>query len=156
AVAELLGDLGGDRGLVALELDVHLQRVGDLGQGVGRELHVDHGTGDGHHAAVLELALGGLGLGQCARHDETAPCSARFSAAGPAGPVAPAWRSASAPPTISMISVVMVSCRARFMTRVRFVIRSSALSVAAFIARWRAACSDAAASSIAANNRAST
>ena len=49
-----------------------------------------------------------------------------------------------------MISVVIVSWRARFMTRLRLVIRSSALSVADFIARWRAACSDAAALSSAA------
>ena len=46
-----------------------------------------------------------------------------------------AWRSASAPPTISMISVVMASWRARFITRVSLVISSSALSVADFIAR---------------------
>ena len=52
--------------------------------------------------------------------------------------------SASAPPTISMISVVIESCRARFMIRLRFLISSSALSVADFIARWRNACSDAA------------
>ena len=58
--------------------------------------------------------------------------------------------SASAPPTISMISVVIASWRARFMIRLRFLISSSALSVAAFIARWRKACSDAAALSRAA------
>ena len=61
-----------------------------------------------------------------------------------------AWRSASAPPTISMISVVMASCRARFITRLSLMIISSALSVADFMARWRAACSEAAASSRAA------
>ena len=54
---------------------------------------------------------------------------------------------ASAPPTISMISVVMASWRAWFISRERLVISSSALSVAAFMARWRLACSEAAASS---------
>jgi len=57
---------------------------------------------------------------------------------------------ASAPLTISMISVVMESCRARFMIRLSDLISSSALSVAAFMARWRNACSDAAALSNAA------
>ena len=55
--------------------------------------------------------------------------------------------SASAPPTISMISVVIASWRARFMTRVSVVLSSSALSVAAFMARCLAAYSDADASS---------
>jgi hypothetical protein len=64
--------------------------------------------------------------------------------------------SASAPPTISMISVVIESWRARFMVMLRFLISSSALSVADFIARWRKACSDAAALSSAAYSRAST
>ena len=58
--------------------------------------------------------------------------------------------SASAPLTISMISVVIESWRARFMMRLSVLISSSALSVAAFIARWRKACSDAAALSRAA------
>ena len=57
---------------------------------------------------------------------------------------------ASAPPTISMISVVISSWRARFACRVRILISSSALSVAAFIARRRAAFSEAADSSSAA------
>ena len=55
----------------------------------------------------------------------------------------PAERSASAPPTISMISVVIASWRARFMTRLRVLMSSSAFSVAADMARWRAACSEA-------------
>ena len=62
---------------------------------------------------------------------------------------------ASAPLTISMISVVMESWRARFIGRLRTLISSSALSVADFMARWRAACSEAVASSMAANRRAS-
>ena len=48
------------------------------------------------------------------------------------------WRSASAPPTISMISVVMVSWRARFMIREYFLMSSSAFSVAAAMVRCRA------------------
>ena len=63
---------------------------------------------------------------------------------------APPWDSASAPLTISMISVVMASWRARFMARDRLMMSSSALSVAAFMARWREACSEAEASSRAA------
>ena len=54
---------------------------------------------------------------------------------------------ASAPPTISMISVVISSWRARFACRVSTLMSSSALSVAAAIARCRAAFSDAADSS---------
>ena len=57
---------------------------------------------------------------------------------------------ASAPLTISMISVVIESWRARFMIRLSVLISSSALSVADFMARWRKACSDAAALSRAA------
>ena len=63
------------------------------------------------------------------------------------GGAVPAERSASAPPTISMISVVIESWRARFMTRRRVLMSSSAFSVAADIARWRAVCSEADASS---------
>ena len=57
---------------------------------------------------------------------------------------------ASAPPTISMVSVVISSWRARLACRVWTLMSSSALSVAAFIARRRAAFSDAADSSSAA------
>ena len=42
---------------------------------------------------------------------------------------------ASAPPTISTISVVIDAWRARFIVMLRFLISSSALSVADFIAR---------------------
>jgi len=64
--------------------------------------------------------------------------------------VSPAERRASEPPTISMISVVMESWRARFITRLSVFSSSSAFSVAADIARWREACSEADASSSAA------
>ena len=55
SLADLLGDLGGDGQVLAVELDVHLDGVVDLGQGVGRELHVDDGAGDGDDPAGLEL-----------------------------------------------------------------------------------------------------
>jgi hypothetical protein len=49
-----------------------------------------------------------------------------------------------APPTISLISWVISAWRAWLASRVYFLMSSSALSVADFIARWRAASSDAA------------
>ena len=58
ALADLLRDLGGDGDLLALELDVHLERVVDLRQRVGRELDVDDGTDDRDDPPVLE----GFGL----------------------------------------------------------------------------------------------
>jgi hypothetical protein len=53
ALADLLRDLRrhGQRG--ALELEVHLHRHVDLGQRVGRELHVDDRSGDGDDAALF-------------------------------------------------------------------------------------------------------
>ena len=53
-VADLLGHLGRDLVGRPVELDRELDRVVDLGQGVGRELDVDHGTGDGDDPAVLQ------------------------------------------------------------------------------------------------------
>ena len=169
AVADLLRDLGGDRDLGAFELGVHLDGHVDLGQAVGRELDVDDGSGDRDDAAVLQVlrtgGIGGQGHGELPflalvsrrprarrtiRHRGLRWCR-RGGLRGAAPP-----RRASAPPTISMISVVIASWRARFIPRVRLVMRSSALSVADFIARCRAACSDAAALSSAAYTRAST
>ena len=73
AFTDLLRDLGGDRDLLALELDVHLERVVDLGQRVGRELHVDDGAVDRDDAPVLQLLVvrlrgrfGGGSHGSCA------------------------------------------------------------------------------------------
>ena len=43
-----------------------------------------------------------------------------FGARADSGSTSASWPRASAPPTISMISVVMESWRARFMTRVRW------------------------------------
>ncbi len=54
-----------------------------------------------------------------------------------------------------MISWVISACRAWLYWRVRTSISSEALSVAAFIARRLAACSEAVASSMAVNTRAS-
>ena len=54
ALADLLGDLGGTVIGRALELDVHLDGVVDLGQRVGRELDVDDRAGDRDDAARLE------------------------------------------------------------------------------------------------------
>ena len=96
ALADLLGDLGDDGHGQAVEHDVHLDRVVDLGQRVRRELDVHHRSGDRDDASGLE---GGLvrGHGHWLSHFPE--------------------RSASAPPTISMISVVIESWRARFMIR---------------------------------------
>ena len=55
ALADLLGDLGGDGDGLAFELDVHLERVVDLRQRVGRELDVDDRAVDRDDATVLEL-----------------------------------------------------------------------------------------------------
>ena len=59
AVADLLRDLGGDGDRLPFELDVHLERGVDLGQRVGRELDVDHRSGDRDDATLLE-GLGGV------------------------------------------------------------------------------------------------
>ncbi len=59
-VADLLGHLGSDHDVGAVEVERHLDGVVDLGQGIGRELHVDHRAGDGDHPAVLQLLLLGV------------------------------------------------------------------------------------------------
>ena len=58
-----------------------------------------------------------------------------------------AYSSAAAPPTISIISLVIPAWRARFIVRVSESIKSTALFVAASIAVMRAPCSAAADSS---------
>src|SRR5579864_4781319 len=148
AFSDLLRDLGRDGDLGAFEHEVHLDGHVGLGQGVGREFDVDDRPGDGDHASVgAGLVVARDGLGDCGCHGLLASYSVLALSA---------WRSASAPPTISMISVVMASWRARFMSRVRALASSSAFSVAAAMARWRAVCSLAAASSNAPNTAAST
>ena len=94
AVADLLRHLGGDLRRGALQLDGELDGVVDLGQGVRRELHVDDGAGDGDDPSVFE----------CAGRDGVLRCGGGHCGQAPFD-----WRSASAPPTISMISVVMES-----------------------------------------------
>ena len=63
AVADLLGHLGHDELLVALEGHVHLDGAVDLGQGVGRELDVDDRSGDGHHPPGGRLSSDSVGWG---------------------------------------------------------------------------------------------
>ena len=82
----------------------------------------------------------GDGAWACCGASTVSTTSRALSARRSAPPVWP-WRRASAPPTISMISVVMASWRARFITRLSLVMSSSALSVADFMARCWAACS---------------
>src|SRR5205085_3488200 len=141
-LADLLCHLRGHRDLRAFELDVHLERGVDLRERFGRELDVDDGSVDRDDAAVLQL---GLGLGGCG-HQVSAPnveaAFSKYSSSSGSCCWSPApLLNASAPPTISMISVVIESWRARFIRLVYVRIRSSALSVAAFIARCRRACS---------------
>ena len=93
-VTDLLGHLGGHGVGGPVELNVELDLVVDLGQGVRGELDVDHRPGDGDDAPLLERPSRGVGR------------SVRWWSCGQA-PFD--WRSASAPPTISMISVVMAS-----------------------------------------------
>ena len=61
SVADLLGDLGHDRDGLAVEHDVHLHGVVDLGQRVRGELHVHHRSGDRHDTTRLEF-------GHCGGH----------------------------------------------------------------------------------------
>ena len=107
-------------GRLAVDVIVELERVLISGSGVGRELDVDHRAGDGDDPAVLELGSvrsrswcsspsGDVFDGEVGRRSRV-----RAVGVGVLG----AARRASAPPTISMISVVMASWRARFMTRV--------------------------------------
>src|SRR5579875_119744 len=150
----------------------------DVGQRVERKLHVHHGTGDGDDAPLLQAPLAGPSCfldsdrhlvlpsvisATCdhSSHPLTRfPFASLWPGSSPDNTTAQrtppvdhhvrlAARRASAPPTISMISVVIASWRARFMILDNVRISSSAFSVAAAIARWRAACSEADASSIA-------
>src|SRR5271156_2377942 len=78
---------------------------------------------------------------------------AAISSSLPGGAYLAASASAFAPPTISLISWVIWAWRSRLASSVRALMRSSALSLADFIARWRDASSDAADSSSAAYTR---
>jgi hypothetical protein len=109
-LTELLGDLREDDGLVTLDRDVELERGVDLGERSTRELDVDDRAGDADDAPVRAATA----RGRCVLRDghnnppETAPTSSssRMRMAGVSPPPAPR---ASAPETISMISVVIES-----------------------------------------------
>ena len=135
-VADVLLDLERQRPGLVLKHDVHVQRVVDLRQVLGRELDVHDGAGDPGHTAG---ARGGLAAFGFVFYGRGHVFLTHWFALAPA--------SALAPPTISLISWVISACRALFASRVSVSIRSFALSVAAFIARRREASSDAAASS---------
>ena len=105
---------------------VHLERVVDLGQRVGRELDVDDRAGDRDDAAVLQLGRPAVSavmvMAMCSCRAQSSAWLgeqvwiAAFDGVGEevVGARPAAWRRASAPPTISMISVVIASWRARF------------------------------------------
>src|SRR5690606_12945324 len=96
----------------------------DVRHRVPRELHVHHRADDAYDPADARPGL------HSSSHHSSLPAAAR----------------ALAPPTISLISWVISACRAEFISRVRVRSISSALSVALFMARRRAADSLAAAS----------
>ena len=97
AVTDLLSDLERDENLVTFELNRQLELLVDLWEVSWRELHVHHRTGNSDDAAWLEFWFGD-------GHTEIPSVCSRvvsiiFSASSPP--------SASAPLTISMISVVI-------------------------------------------------
>ena len=108
AVTELLGDLGEDLDVLAFDRDGELQRAVELGQRAAGELDVDHRSGDGDDATVLALVRGG---GFRDGHQLTLsgwgskPVYTRLTSMC----LALSPPSASAPETISMISVVIAS-----------------------------------------------
>src|SRR5262249_45857500 len=128
-VTQVLLDLQGQRPGPVVQGDIDLEGVVDVGHVIGAELHVYDGADDPGDPAGLRAGSGGCG------HDDTHSFPAEFSA------------SALAPPTISLISWVISAWRALLASRVNCSSRSLALSVADFIARRRAAISEAAASS---------
>src|SRR5262249_50200610 len=101
----------------------------------------DPGDAAGLRAGGCVAARGGI-FGGCGHDTPSFPTAASASAL--------------APPTISLISWVISACRALLASRVNCSSRSLALSVADFIARRRAAISEAAASSSAWEIRLST
>src|ERR1035438_7548895 len=136
-VTDVLFHLQGQRPHLVVQRHVHVQGVVDAGQFLRGEFHVDDGTDHPHDAAGTSAGLvlaAGSGLLYGFGHDaHSFPASVSASAL--------------APPTISLISWVISACRALFASRVNCSSRSLALSVADFIARRRAAISDAALSS---------
>ncbi len=98
----MLGHLGGQHLGAVVQHPVELQGEVDLGQGVGRELHVDDRTDDGEDAALCEGAFGGAHAGSYGGDRSVVAVGVQFG-------VAHLLDSASAPPTISEISVVMAA-----------------------------------------------
>src|SRR5690348_690837 len=85
------------------EVDIDRQRVVDLGQVVDTELDVDHGADHPRDATYTGLAgLGPRALDSCGHGLHSLPLAA----------------SASAPPTISLISWVISAWRAALASRV--------------------------------------
>ena len=123
AVTDVERDLEGQRLVDTVDRGVDLERVVHLRDRVARELDVEHRADDASDPAVARLSrrrsswLRSLG-GRHLSHSLPAVASA----------------SALAPPTISLISWVIPACRAWLAVRVYFSMRSSALSVADFIA----------------------
>ena len=118
------------------EGDVDLERVVDLRHRVDGELDVDDRAddpGDPADAAARSRSV--------ALRSMVAVISLTLRQSWPAL----ASASALTPPTISLISWVIPAWRAWLAIRVYFLMSSSALSVADFIARCRAASSEAAA-----------
>ncbi len=129
-VTKVLGDLEGEGLGHLLVGDLGVQRVEQFRHGTPRELDVDDRTGDADHATC------GLGLFCGGSHFLFASYGAYLASAR-----------AFAPPTISLISWVIWAWRSRLASSVSALMRSSALSVADFMARRRDADSDAEASS---------
>ena len=118
AVADLLGDLGQHRRWSRRRPRPSSRwRVVDLGQASGGNSTSTTGPAMATTRPSLSVRSVGLGHGHGAGHSVGLE-DARGREVGRIGRLASCRRpSASAPPTISMISVVMVSWRARFMMR---------------------------------------
>ena len=127
-VTDVAGDLEGDGGRLPRELALQGEGVVDGRHRVGVELDVDDRA---DHADRRDRG----------RRSRRARGSRGWRSWLQS---LPAEASASAPPTISEISWVISAWRAALAARVRLLMSSSALSVAAFMARRRAADSDAA------------
>ena len=97
--SELLGDLERNDDGVAIELDVHLQLGVDLWELPGRELHVHDRAGNADHSAGLQYRFG----------DGQTVVPSVFSRIDWIKSFASSPPRSSAPPTMSMISVVIAA-----------------------------------------------
>ncbi|CAB4582279.1 unannotated protein [freshwater metagenome] len=105
AVTQLLGHLGQNLHVLSFDLHGELERAVQLGEVPPRELDVDHGAGDADDLAVLQFILShGHGCLSPDQRSESANVPRSMSRVSLVPP-----DSASAPPTISMISVVIAS-----------------------------------------------